>query len=949
MSGDWQNGSGHGGSGHSGSGHSGSGWGAEGGAGDRGDLPGGSYGAREPLHQPPNAADLGRVPPSGPICARVRGWLRDYVDGDLSAASRRHVDEHCHVCRVCAVALARAEHEVLRLRRAFEGIGRDERDAGETLRDGFADRVVDRLVRDETVGLPREVGLPQDVGLPRDVGLSSDLVEGRLVESGLVERASEPRPDLVARVVAAAAREVGERDGSGFGSGAGRSGRNRGVLTTPSGLLVACTLLFAAVVSLAVWLDRAEAVPDRLPRLVVTQAEFTYDEDQGRLGSGDGIGEHETILVGADGNASIAYNDDSPLNQPAATLKMNGSGKVMMVDGAPLLLGGNVRVDTNRPVSVAVGDGSRLDFGIGEYVVTAEAQIGPDWGDSEQYLPQVRDPLSNAPQDLRVRVEVVSGDPAHVVRSQGATVVVSAGSVGVYQGGSFFEVQPAGGSGGGEQGVDVRVPGNEPTPTLAVMSGDVFEGSGQPSAGTEVLMAFASNGYTQYGRDFTGADGRFLFEMQAPPDSTFAIVHAVPPALRLDLAVTAPDAYRLLRSGLDARIENQMILPTSAPLIGVVKDEAGNERLGVRVVPCWIDELFGNVFPWVGGQTITDANGRFTVRRLPAQLPHHQYLALMLLHPDLDPTIVPVPVRGSLAANVDLPPIAMKMVRGVRMHGLTANTTYILYEEVEGLPAGSAAWQRSVTTDAQGIVASTMVGSGRLWLQSNNPTHIYLREMIQDDEVGQPRFHPNTASQPISLEELFRPWQPVPGSSMLLCNSYRHEHFVTTNQSQVQGPMMRAVHNQLGLLSGAQVFAVSNSGPRGQVNARFLGFTSTTGVISLAAVVDGESLFVIGPDGSTGSLSNPLVSGSTVEVALQATGRVLLGPGLIPTSPAAAVRLDFEYAGSTLGGMQPIAHRFACANGGWEVSGLPAGDYRVTLDGVQRDVTVPSTGFVELH
>ncbi|MGB3966202.1 MAG: hypothetical protein WBO45_05685, partial [Planctomycetota bacterium] len=111
--------------------------------------------AREPLHrslhQPPNPADLRRVPPTNPDCARVRGWLRDFVDQDLEPVHAAELEEHVHRCRVCAVELARAEHEVMRLRRLFVGAG-----TGPTLPPDFAARVVERLVLDETSLVSRE-------------------------------------------------------------------------------------------------------------------------------------------------------------------------------------------------------------------------------------------------------------------------------------------------------------------------------------------------------------------------------------------------------------------------------------------------------------------------------------------------------------------------------------------------------------------------------------------------------------------------------------------------------------------------------------------------------------------------------------------------------------------------------------------------------------------------
>ncbi len=71
-------------------------------------------------HQPVSPAEATRFPPADEGCGRVRGLLRDYVDGDLEPSEVRDVDEHVHQCRDCGLALSRAELEVLRLRKAFE-------------------------------------------------------------------------------------------------------------------------------------------------------------------------------------------------------------------------------------------------------------------------------------------------------------------------------------------------------------------------------------------------------------------------------------------------------------------------------------------------------------------------------------------------------------------------------------------------------------------------------------------------------------------------------------------------------------------------------------------------------------------------------------------------------------------------------------------------------------
>jgi hypothetical protein len=95
--------------------------------------------APRPPRQPPDPADLGRYPPRDPICGRIRTLCRDYADGELEDVERNLVDLHVHRCRECGLALARAEHEVLRLRRA----GAEHAVAAPA---GFAGRTLQRLL-----------------------------------------------------------------------------------------------------------------------------------------------------------------------------------------------------------------------------------------------------------------------------------------------------------------------------------------------------------------------------------------------------------------------------------------------------------------------------------------------------------------------------------------------------------------------------------------------------------------------------------------------------------------------------------------------------------------------------------------------------------------------------------------------------------------------------------
>src|SRR5262249_51599504 len=248
----------------------------------------------EPLHQPPDPGDLQRHPPLEVACARVRGLLRDFVDGDLDGALMREVEEHVHGCRVCGLALARAEHEVLRLRRTLGAEAGAEQPAP-----GFARRTVERL-----------------------------LVETAPNESG----PNEP--------------------GDGAAAPAQRS-RLRWSL--PWVLALAATSTAAAAVSgFLFWQHQISiTVPARFS---VVRADRASTREGARLSPGDGYGEGTVIVVKNGGSTVLDCSDQTSGNQPAAQITLRGDGELCMHGGLPLLVEGTMEVKSHRPMAVNLGD-----------------------------------------------------------------------------------------------------------------------------------------------------------------------------------------------------------------------------------------------------------------------------------------------------------------------------------------------------------------------------------------------------------------------------------------------------------------------------------------------------------------------------------------------------------------------------------------------------------------
>ncbi len=846
---------------------------------------------REPLHQAPNAQDLRRVPPATSECAVIRGLFRDFADADLGAEGVSQVEDHVHGCRTCAVELSRAEHESLRLRRAFAAMGT----VSPRLPAGFAAKVVNRLVLDET---------------------------------------SMVRPEALAAAVA------GARSMQRAATVAEAPPARRGV--APLGILFFATMLLVVLVGSIAVIDAGAAGPKHVARLIVVDAHGLADDD-GR--SASGLGEHQALRVGRGGGARVDWHDVSTKLQPAASLAIHGEGEVRLVDGRPLLVNGNVEVSTNRHVSIPIADGSRLDLGVGEYVLSVEA---PDWVDPS--LPSVgQAAFAAAPADLFVTVEVRRGDSATVVRSVGNTVV-KAGQTGIYQGSSSFVPYTNGVDANGNAEVSrVGAPVPVAAPELS-MSGYVQDAMGNPALGAEVRLSFGLGVGVQNISKVSADDGSFVVPVDRAFDSGFAIASAFAGGVRPDLGMVAPNAVPLARHGNALRMLSPMTLGLSVPLVGSVVDDLAVARSGVTVVPCIVDELFGHVLALTQFRTSTGPAGNFRIERLPSALPPHQALVLLLLHGSLEPTVVSVPQRGGQLAMEPLAPAVMARLRTIRLHLLSRLSTIHIYEEIDGLPVGTAALHRTVVTDGNGCVNTFAVGRGRLWLRGGAAGAPMLRDLVMDEVVPLPQYR-LSQHLPMPLGSVFRALQAIPDTGGAeVANGYRHQRFSLRNSDENGDLRVGRAADGFGRpVGGAQVFAADATGPRGCVDSRFLGFTAADGSFPCGSLSDNSDLLVIADDGSVGLYRNA-GSASVPVVPLLSSGRVQLGDSLREESVSGGfMTIRFERLDATVDGMRPVAVRFVSAATAWEVGDLPPGSYRATLGSTVYHVVVPETGFAVLH
>lgn len=841
----------------------------------------------ESMFQPPNPAGLRLRPPASPACARVRGMLRDHVDGDLSVGHHGLVEAHVASCRTCSVELARAEHETLRLRRAFAEQAAEE----PQLRSDFASRVVEQLVLSEGMSL-------SDADAPVDEHADDD-----------------------------DASEQGERSFWRLGP--------VGMLATSAAVL----LVLVAFVRVFGW---QEVTPNSDARLVVLSADDTFDAFRRRLMAGDSLGPGQSLWVGRGGNARIDWHDASERVQPAATLEVI-DGELRLNDGSPLLDHGKLLIETNRGVSIPMADGSVVDLGVGEYAIAA---IPSDMLDDLANEPQSGVDL---PGQLRIEVEVQDGEPAQIVRADAPSAIVAVGRTGVYSGSGSVDISsgPVADQGGGPPRVSFVPPSQG---TQGVLSGYVVGPGGLPSYNTEVLLAYASESQLVQSMERSEQNGRFLIDNGEHVDSDFAIVMALP-APQLGMSFVPPHPVALQHHNGFALLNAPIVLQHTMTLQGVVRDNLGQLRIGAKVLPCIIDEWFGTVMVLPSHATSTNGNAVFEIDELPARLARHQHLALMIWQNSLEPTMVPVPQRGDATATTQVLPITVQQVRSIQMHELPVSATLTVYEELPGMPLSSAVSVHEVTTDAQGRVLGMQVGRGRLWLLSGSALFPKVQPLVLDQLNGLPRYRPDGPPEDLrrkfralqgiegtnvrvanhyryeNIETL--PVENVVASQVLRVTDGFNRAMEGCEVFAVSQSITRSLPDArfLGLTNAAGVLSL------GRVKAH-------EDVFVMGA--DGECAWVSRPANLGLTVSLVLKAPGRVLVDPE------LRPDA--ADPVRRRALIFRRdSNEVLAGMRPVGVRFAGDDNDWEVDGVPPGHYWVELDQQVFEIDVPSGGFVLLR
>lgn len=840
-------------------------------------------------HQPPDSVDLRRHPPRDAVCLHVRGLLRDYADGDLEDAFRQAVDLHVHRCRECGLALARAEHEVFRLRRGSGPVVRTP--------EGFSGRTVQRL-------------LVELSGAPAD---------------------AEPVRQLAA---------------------AERGARFTGHRYLVGSMLLAAAILVAATVLFSAYSD----VEARSGALMAKAIGVSWEAGGriGTLGPGQTVPEGATIVVDEKGMAELLWRVQAGKRQPGAALRLHGGSKLEVHGDEPRLLRGTADVDVNRPLALDVGDAARLDLAVGVYHLDAAEFRSFD------------DALDGRGGSLRVRLETLQGEGT-ITRGSQAAVAVGQGQVAVWQGVTPIAVDSV----PSETAVVMGLGGaTRPTPRRIEPPGlvgyVVERPAARPTPGVPVILAYGRGGIAWSWSGTTDEHGMFQMPPGMQVDTGFVVAQVMPPPGRSDLGVCPSEIVPVVRSNAGVLLSEPLALDPSPAIEGTVRDEDQRPVVGARVVPCVIDELFGSMQPWVEGAVATDARGWFTLHSLPSRLSPYTRLGLILLHPEVASCCVPVPAPGTLAASQSQFQFqfTLEMLAPVIVQHLPPGQPVEFLEELPGTPAGSAVRVHQVNADLQGS-AQLRIGAGQVWLKAGQPARQLLRHLVPvDPSSTNPPGNSQTGrilvpEEPVDSGSVMRTLSVVPGSNFQVARSFRGERFAATapGAARAEPGMMPVFLGAIGELSGrvvqrAELYAVARATERSRPVARLLGLEDGSGSQAAALYGSEQTVVAMADDGSLGVIE---VDSSRTRVLLSDPGSALLGEAARPRPEAPRQVVALRFTPRSPGLLPRIGAefvRFACAAEGWQVHGVPPGDYEVAVvapSGRSWIVTVVSSQIVTLH
>ncbi len=593
------------------------------------DLPDRPESARHGIgHQAPDAADLQRHPPAGERCSWVRARLRDHADGDLEVRIRQTVDEHVHGCRDCALALSRAELEVVRIRKAL----REERAA-------LADVPAD-LTKNVLAAVGRTVVVGRDT--PADF---TQMVMERV-------RREWRRPSWRRRVV--------ERVGRGP------------LMAAAAAVIVALTAIVATAL-----LEGHHAQERRFEVARVDGPVWIKSERGERpVRAGEAL-TAGTRVRAARGAAIELQLRDPELErsavarpgggEPLARLVLDGAGEVSIGAAGGFGVGsGAVQLQTDSALAVALDGIAGVDVAPGRYDLSLLTVRRFDGGPS-------------AGGTRRARVAVQAGE-ARIRRGAAAPVVVTVGRVARFDAASRIDVDIALDDALLER--SRRAGRDLPTADAAgerVDAPSSFDwmcrvldgrtGKGVPDAEVHVVL---SGGRSS--RHPTDSEGRFGFNAEVA-EGEVAVIEVTPPA-KSGLAAFGPLPRRLDLAVQARRELAPVVLSADVPVRGTVWTADHTLVAGAEVVPCLVDEAFGMLERYEALATTTGIDGRFELRGLPHGLAAHQALTLLVSAPG-HATTASIALGRRLEPTLETPlEVELGELASVQIAGLEPNAEY---------------------------------------------------------------------------------------------------------------------------------------------------------------------------------------------------------------------------------------------------------------------------------
>lgn len=844
------------------------------------------------LHQPPNSTDLDRHPAAGPDCVAVRGLLRDYADQDLSAAERIQVEDHAHACRDCAVALSRVEAEAYRLRRAFGG--------------------------------------------PPVAGPSSDFVRNVMVRVHAEDAAEKEGRRPVADVSADFTPRVMER--------IRREWRRPSVADRALVLLRQHGFLLLGAAAAAVFLlwSRLGSPRAAVGLHVQTVAAGTLRRD-GRempLVAGEELQFQDQVKIAAESRGgprphlSLAVVD-AARGTDRAIVELDAGTEITVLaprDGSPLF-----RVETGSS-SMTVNAGERIAF-----MLAGDVSVALDPGTFAVAVERVarydgelgREPF------FGVRLAAKTGR-ASVRRGAAAPFTVEDGTAALFDGWSAvaFEPCPPDARRSWPRRYLAPPPSEPESMYLSHWIGRVLNGESKAAvAGATVVIRYPGRPETTV---FTAEDGTFKLESFDVGEGAVALVDVrLPEGGAWSFDVANYSGTITLRSvGKGPRGErwlDPILLAGERPVMGTVLDPDGVPLPDASVTPVLLDTLSGGAkrMQSVVVSSATGPDGKFVLRRLPATLPPHVGVCLLVEHAKHGAV-----AAMDLLAGPSLNDRSLTVVMARREHvtvALAPGRTVEVLSSIRNLAPAMMLAVTHLTVPKSGVAEMEVAEGASLWVREGG--NLVALSPVRGRPGALEQVDGIVPTQVVALANSARSRT----GNVLASGVWRYDEvFTGGTERRTIALMDRDGHD----FAGARLFVVSkvdgSIGYLGEMNSSQAEWMLPTSDYRVVAVDD---------LGKVGVVDGNELQENMLRVRVLAHGSARL-PSEIVTGLQPSVDQSVGFAVFELEMLDPlrgyVVYRHAGRESDWEMRGLIPGTYRlIAADGSGWVVRVPPGGVAE--